>query len=71
MSKKVVETCKTPDGRYIWQIGEVDHMGGGFGCLFIDKVSGEWLRTNGPSVEYTGDFFPTREAARAAGKAAL
>jgi len=73
MGKKVVETSKTPDGRYIWEIGEVDDMGGGFGCLFIDKSSGSWTRTKlfeGKPV-YTGEFFDTREAALVAGKEAL
>lgn len=71
MSKKTVETMKTPDGRFVWEIGEVDDMGGGFGCLFVDKVSGKWTRTNGPKIEYTGQFFPTRESAMAAGKEEL
>ena len=74
MGKKVVETSKTPDGRFIYQIGEVDDMGGGFGCLFVDKSSGDWTRTRGePGVEinYTGEFFPTRTAASAAGKREL
>jgi hypothetical protein len=73
MSKKVVETSKTPDGRFIWEIGEVDDMGGGFGCLFIDKSSGSWTRTKlfeGDPV-YSGEFFDTREAALAAGKEAI
>ena len=73
MNKKVVETSKTPDGRYIWEIGEVDDMGGGFGCLFIDKSSGSWTRTKlmEGEPEYTGEFFPTRTAASAAGRKEL
>lgn len=73
MNKKVVETSKTPDGRYIWEIGEVDDMGGGFGCLFIDKSSGSWTRPKlleGEPV-YTGEFFATRTAASAAGQKEL
>lgn len=77
--KKTVETSETPDGRFIYQIGEVDDMGGGFGCLFIDKSSGSWARydENGkrvsrPSltaqIKYTGEFFPTRKAALDAGR---
>jgi hypothetical protein len=70
MGKKVVETMKTPDGRFIWEIGEVDDMGGGFGCLFVDKQSGSWTRDDGEPV-YTGEFFPTRTAASAAGQKEL
>lgn len=82
MPKKVVETMKAPDGRYIYQIGEVDDMGGGFGCLFVDTSSGEWRRYDADGktvyranqavgIEYKGDFFATREEAMAAGRAAL
>jgi hypothetical protein len=72
MGKKVVETSKAPDGRFIYQIGEVDDMGmSGFGCLFIDKSSGEWTRKADKVIEYVGDFFPTRTAASAAGKREL
>ena len=82
MTKKVVETMKTPDGRYIWQIGEVDDMGGGFGCLFVDRQSGSWRRVDAQNktvyraghavaTVYEGEFFPTREDAQAAGRAAL
>ena len=70
-SKKVVETSKTPDGRFIWQIGEIDAMGtSGFACLFIDKQSGEWTRKT-KDVEYWGEFFPSRAEAAAAGRATL
>lgn len=67
MSRKVVETMKAPDGRFVWQIGEVDDMGGGFGCLFIDKQSGDWTR-KGEEITYSGKFFPTRDAANADGR---
>jgi hypothetical protein len=70
MHRKVVETSITPDGRFIWEIGEVDNMGGGFGCLFIDRRSGDWTRTL-KDVEYSGTFFDTRWAAAEAGKAEL
>jgi hypothetical protein len=79
---KRVETSKTPDGRFIYQIGEVDDMGGGFGCFFIDSSSGDWKRFDANDnvcfsnkkavrVEYSGEFFATREEARAAGLASL
>jgi hypothetical protein len=74
MGRKVVETMKTPDDRFIYQIGEVDDMGGGFGCMFIDKSSGEWTRTRDAQtveINYTGEFFPTRAAANAAGRKEL
>jgi len=71
MSRKVVETMKTPDERFIWEIGEVDDMGGGFGCLFVDKQSGSWTRKGKGIIEYTGEFFPTRAAASAAGRKEL
>lgn len=71
MNRKVVETQKTPDGRFIWEIGEVDNMGGGFGCLFVDEQSGTWTRTTGTNIEYAGKFFDTREEAFAAGRMKL
>ena len=82
MSIKRVETQKTPDGRYIYQIGEVDDMGGGFGCFFIEESSGSWKYVDaqnktvwsaGKAVAtvYEGEFFATREEAMAAGRAAL
>lgn len=79
---KRVETSKAPNGKYIYQIGEVDSMGGGFGCFFIESSSGEWTHydANGKVVwaahraartEFKGDFFDTREEAMAAGQATL
>jgi hypothetical protein len=79
---KQVETSKAPNGKYIYQIGEVDDMGGGFGCFFIDKSSGSWTHydEDGKPVsyahraahtEFTGEFFDTRAEALAAGKATL
>ena len=71
MNRTVVETTKAPDGRFIWEIGEVDDMGGGFGCLFVDEQSGTWTRTNSPEVEYSGTFFDTRTEAFRAGRIKL
>lgn len=79
---KRVETSRTPDERFVYQIGEVDNMGGGFGCFFVDTESGTWKRFDADGnvcfsnkkavrVEYSGEFFATREEARAAGIAKL
>ena len=82
MSKKVVETSKMADGRFIYQIGETDDMGGGFGCFFEDSRSGEvkyfdetgkriWYAHKAAKTVYEGEFFSTREGALEAGRAAL
>jgi len=66
----------------VFQIGEVDNMGGGFGCFFVDSESGTWKRIGEDGktvfsnrkavrVEYSGEFFASREEARAAGIASL
>lgn len=82
MSKKVVETSKIVGGKYVWEIGEVDDMGGGFGCLFVDYFSGQGTSydkdgnvTNiGPHIDkivYKGVVFDDRGEALRAGKAKL
>ena len=82
MAKKAVETQKAPNGKFIWEIGEVDNIVPGFGCLFVDAESGKWSvfdaegkPTNqmkyAVDIKYTGDFYNTRAEALAAGKAQL
>lgn len=82
MSKKVVETSKVSGGKYVWEIGEVDDMGGGFGCLFLEYTSGAAtsydkdgnitnLRAHIDKVVYEGEVFDTRKDALLAGKAKL
>jgi hypothetical protein len=57
-------------------------VGGGFGCFFIEKSSGDvvhydadgnrvYRASRAVRTEYEGDFFATREEAMTAGRAAI
>jgi len=79
MATKRIEVSRAPDGRFIWQIGEVDSIGAGFGCFYIDQSSGTWGRydkdgkyTSNRSLPlvYKGDFFDTSKEALEAGRLA-
>jgi hypothetical protein len=81
MASKRIETSRAPDGRYVWQIGEADSMGGMFACFFVESQSGTWRRvgkdgnlakSNADTVrfEYKGTFFATRAEAMTAGRKA-
>ncbi len=72
---KRVDTARTPDGRYVFLIGERDEIVSGFGCFYEDYRSGDWSRVKKDGelvVKYTdGQFFDSRSEALGAGRIAL
>lgn len=79
MANKRIETNRTPDGRFVWQIGEQDTMGGMFSIFFVDSESGKWRKvdedgktvfSNKDAVKtvYEGEFFDTAAQAITAGR---